>query len=105
MRLFAAPLLIVLAGGCATLPQANAEAAVEAPAARDESAGTCDATPAQSLVGRTHSGEIAREALRLSGARTLRSIPPGTMVTMDYREDRLNLEIDAQKRITKVRCG
>ena len=103
MRIFAAPLILLLAG-CATVPPANAESDVEATPA-DEVTGNCDAAPAQHLVGRTRTAEIVAEALRLSGARTLRSIPEGTMVTMDYREDRLNIELDRANRITKIRCG
>ena len=104
MRLGAMPLIAFLAAGCATVPPVNAEPAVDDTVpVRGE--GSCDATSAQGLVGRTHSAENAAEALRLSGARTLRTIPEGTMVTMDYREDRLNIELDRNKRITKIRCG
>ncbi|MEJ8629834.1 I78 family peptidase inhibitor [Sphingomonas sp. I4] len=30
---------------------------------------------------------------------------PGTVVTMDYRPDRLNIETDGQGRVTRLRCG
>jgi hypothetical protein len=106
MRLLAAPLLILLAGGCATVPPANAGTTTdEEQPPRVEGEGRCDAKPAQHLVGRTRNGEIGTEALRLSGARTLRWIPEGTMVTMDYREDRLNIDLDRSNRITRIRCG
>lgn len=35
----------------------------------------------------------------------LRIILPGQMVTQDYRPERLNVEIDAQSVIVRVRCG
>jgi uncharacterized protein involved in type VI secretion and phage assembly len=94
---------IILAGlltmGCATVPP-------EEPAVPQAGTGkTCNAAPAQGLFGRTRSEALAAEALRLTGAGALRWIAPGMMVTMDFREDRLNLEIDAQNRITRVRCG
>lgn len=65
----------------------------------------CDADPAQSLVGQVASSGLGARALELTGARSLRWIPPGTAVTMDYRPDRLNIELDAQNRVTALRCG
>ena len=65
----------------------------------------CDAGPAQSLVGRQATSELGAEALRLTGARTIRWIQPGQAVTMDYREDRLNISLDAQNRVGRMSCG
>jgi hypothetical protein len=97
-RLMAGVLLMTISG-CAPAPPAEAE---EVPV---RGAGSCDASKAQGLIGRAHSEQLDADALRLSGARTLRWIKPGTMVTMDYREDRLNLHLDARGRVTKVACG
>jgi hypothetical protein len=91
MRILAAAAL--LAAGCATAP------------AEVGGSGKCDAARAQKLVGRIRSAELGAEALRLSGAKALRWIAPGTMVTMDYREDRLNLRIDPKNKVVKVDCG
>ena len=65
----------------------------------------CDASRARGLVGRSATRELGEEALRLTGAGALRWIPPGAVVTMDYREDRLNIELDGRNKVTKVRCG
>ena len=65
----------------------------------------CNAARAQPLVGREATSELGAEALRLSGAGALRWIPPGGVVTMDYREDRLNIELDSRNRVTRIRCG
>ena len=35
----------------------------------------------------------------------VRRIDPGSLVTMDYRMDRLNVYVDAEGLITRVRCG
>ena len=70
-----------------------------------DSGHVCNAAKAGKLVGRSRSAKVGNEALRLSGARTLRWIAPGTMVTMDYREDRLNLRVDSAGRVVKVDCG
>ena len=84
----------VLTAGCATA----------APPERG-AGGKCDAAKARKLIGRTRSAELGAEAKRLSGATALRWIAPGTMVTMDYREDRLNLRTDAAGKVVKVDCG
>ena len=38
-------------------------------------------------------------------AKGVRVIKPGMAVTMDYREDRVNIEVDAENRVVLVRCG
>ena len=60
----------------------------------------CGASGFQGLIGQT--GEIAR---LLDLNQHLRVIEPGMAVTMDYRPDRINFEIDEQDRIAVVRCG
>lgn len=35
----------------------------------------------------------------------IRVIRPGTMVTRDYRIDRLNVDLDAKDVVTKIYCG
>jgi uncharacterized protein involved in type VI secretion and phage assembly len=67
--------------------------------------GTCTQDRLATLIGKTRSEAVAAEALRLSGARTLRWIEPGMAVTMDYREDRLNLHLDAQGKIARTGCS
>jgi hypothetical protein len=65
----------------------------------------CQAARGQALVGREATAALGAEALRLTGSRTLRWLRPGDIVTMDYREDRLNIEIDAGNRVRALRCG
>ncbi|HTU11017.1 MAG TPA: I78 family peptidase inhibitor [Allosphingosinicella sp.] len=67
--------------------------------------GACDAAPAQGLIGRPASPELAREAQRLTGAGTWRWLRPGQIVTMEFRADRLNLHLDAQDRVERIACG
>lgn len=92
MRILAAAAL--LTAGCATTPPAEAGAK-----------GKCDASRAQKLLGRTRSARLDSEARRLSGATAVRWIAPGAMVTMDYRENRINLRVDSKNRVVKVDCG
>jgi hypothetical protein len=48
---------------------------------------------------------VKAAALRLSGARNVRVIPKDGVVTMDYREDRLNLYLDGAKKVERISCG
>jgi len=66
---------------------------------------SCNVDAARALVGRPATAGLGTEALRLSGARRLRWIRPGDMVTMDYSPNRLNLHLDAQGRIERLACG
>lgn len=95
--------LMVMTIGCAPVPPASEEA--EAFPVQGGSGGVCNAAKAQPLVGRARSAGLEAEALRLSGAGTLRWLRPGDIVTMEYREDRLNVELDGNGRVKAVRCG
>ena len=89
-------------------PSETATEAEPAPAPETATGGperACDASKAQSLLGRTESADTEAEAKRLSGAGIVRWIPEGGMVTMDYREDRLNLRLDASGKINHIDCG
>ena len=68
-------------------------------------AGACNAAPAQGLLGRPSSPELAREAQRLTGARVWRWLRPGQMVTMEFRADRLNLRLNAGDKVEAITCG
>ncbi|WP_117309168.1 I78 family peptidase inhibitor [Stenotrophomonas sp. G4] len=55
-------------------------------------------------------GKIADEATMKklvadSGARNARVVKPGMAVTMDFRQDRVTVQVDAQNRIERASCG
>ena len=60
----------------------------------------CGAQALADLVGLPVTGSGAPEE-----GPNVRYLRPGDMMTMDHRPDRLNIEIDADGRIEKVRCG
>lgn len=68
-------------------------------------AGSCDAAGLGDLVGNAASQELGAEALRRSGASTLRWMTPGMIVTMEYRADRLNIHVDEQGQVSRLGCG
>ena len=57
------------------------------------------------LLGRPGSAVLAAEALSLSGARDIRWIKRKQAVTMDFREDRLNIRLDYNNRAKSFTCG
>ena len=73
--------------------------------ARDDAGYVCNAAPVQGMIGQTASQALGTEAVRASTSRTMRWIGPDTMVTMDFRPDRLNIHLDAQNKVTRITCG
>ena len=65
----------------------------------------CDASGAQGLIAQQATQELGARALQLTGARTIRWIRLGDAVTMDYREDRLNISLDSRNRVERLTCG
>jgi hypothetical protein len=65
----------------------------------------CHSFAERDFIGRVASSEIGAELLRASGAKVIRWVQPGMMVTMDYREDRLTVRLDASNRIVSASCG
>jgi hypothetical protein len=91
----AAAALIV--AGCATLEEPNEPA--------EDTRFACSTARVAGLVGQAATTAVGAEAMRTANARTIRWIRPGDMVTMDYRTDRLNIDLDANNRVTGFRCG
>ena len=94
--------LLMLAGCAPVTPPAEGN---QNPQEQPGEAGSCDAAKAQSFVGEPENAAIAERARKESGARTVRWLRPGQIVTMEYRDDRLNLELDSQGKIIAIRCG
>lgn len=88
--------LTAVTAACAT-PQSDASA--------EQTGRLCDAAKAQDLVGQLADGDLAARAMRLSGAASIRWLRPGQIVTMEYRADRLNIQIDDQNKVVAIRCG
>ena len=65
----------------------------------------CDPKATDGFIGRTGSKANGAAIKRATKAAVLRWAPPNTMLTMDYREDRVTVWLDESKKITKVRCG
>jgi hypothetical protein len=65
----------------------------------------CDVKYVQEFVGRKGDQKLADVAFRKARADTIRWIWPGMAVTMDFRANRLNIELDAAGNVSKFTCG
>ncbi len=65
----------------------------------------CNADPAQTLVGQTYSSNLEQQARTLSGSRTVRTLRPGQVITMEYDPERINLRLDKDDVIVTIGCG
>jgi hypothetical protein len=79
--------------------------AMEDAGPNEETAMTCEAKPGLWAVGKIADEALITKVKADTGSDRSRVIRPGMAVTMDYREDRVNLEVDAENRVLTVRCG
>ena len=89
------PLLAALAGGialagCVTTPSADL---------------ACNPVPAHVLVGEPATPASVEAARIAAGASTVRTVSPGQVVTMEFLESRLNVDVGSDGIILDVRCG
>ena len=65
----------------------------------------CSASAASFALGERYSDRLARRARRAAGAEIVRKTEPGRAYTMEFRGDRLNLDLDRKGRVRAIRCG
>lgn len=67
---------------------------------------SCNAEAAKPhALGKVATPEVTERARKDAGARLSRVIKPDQMVTMEYLEDRLNIDVDKANVIVNLRCG
>lgn len=67
---------------------------------------SCNAEAAKpQALGKVATPEVIERARKDAGARITRVIRPGQMVTMEYLEGRLNIDLDESDVIVNLRCG
>ncbi|HVL78752.1 MAG TPA: I78 family peptidase inhibitor [Sphingomicrobium sp.] len=89
------------ATGCATMGNGQSEP----PIYEQGSGKICVDRNLAQFVGRQATSELGAEILRVSGAGTLRWVPKDGAITMDLREDRVNVWLDGANRVERVNCG
>ncbi|MFR0672114.1 I78 family peptidase inhibitor [Enterobacterales bacterium AW_CKDN230030176-1A_HGKHYDSX7] len=70
-----------------------------------ENDGRCSAAGADFAMGKAASAVLLEQARKASGAQYARILKPDDLVTLEYRSERLNLNVDRQGRVTRVNCG
>ncbi|MDF0731681.1 I78 family peptidase inhibitor [Pseudomonas entomophila] len=96
-------LVAAVLAGCSTGgSSAGGSAAPSAPAGGD---GRCTASGADFAVGKQGTPELLEQARKASGAQMARILHPHDVVTLEYRSERLNLNVDEQGKVSRVNCG
>lgn len=70
-----------------------------------EPAGTCRNEPLAQFIGQPASQELGAKMLATSGAKTIRWVPKGSVITMEFRADRVTVLLDGANRVEAARCG
>lgn len=65
----------------------------------------CETAGTDQFIGRQGTSETGAAIMRASHAAVLRWAPPGVMLTMDFREDRVTVHLDSAGKITGIKCG
>jgi len=66
---------------------------------------TCTADGTDHFLGQAGNSETGAAILRATHAAVLRWAPPGYMLTMDFRADRVTVTLGPDYKITKINCG
>jgi hypothetical protein len=91
-------LTIVLLAACST-------ATAEPPVHGATPGRTCRSEDPDRFIGQPGTSETGAEILRATNSAVLRWAPPGTMLTMDFREDRVTIYLGPDYKVTKIACG
>ena len=95
---FAIGLLMATLAAC--VPGDTVSPTPERPAVPPADQDTCGAAPYARLIGQDATA-LERELI----LRQVRVIRPGMAVTMDFRPERINFDIDENDRIARIFCG
>lgn len=77
----------------------------DAPPAGGPPTVACNDVAAQAFIGQPATTANVESARIAAGAAIVRTVRPGEAVTMEYRGDRLTLQVDAAGNITGASCG
>ncbi|HYC94621.1 MAG TPA: I78 family peptidase inhibitor [Sphingomicrobium sp.] len=66
---------------------------------------TCRNDALSQFIGQPASQELGQRMLRASGARIIRWVPKGGVITMDFSPERLTVQLDGSNRVERASCG
>ena len=90
-----------LVSACAT----TAAQPPEAPPVGNDAGSPCRSGTTDGFVGQTATVDVGARMLAASGARTIRWVSHGMMVTREFNPTRLTVQLDPTNRIVSARCG
>jgi hypothetical protein len=88
----------ILIAGCTTAP---AEPVVHGVTPGHK----CVAEGTDRFIGQPGNSETGEAIMKATHAAVLRWAPPGYMLTMDYREDRVTVRLGPDRKVTAINCG
>lgn len=101
--------LCLSASACGLIVVLNACASVAMPPTVSSSPPTtstrCDPQAARNVIGQAASATVVEQARQATGAQSVRTLKPGQVITMEYREGRLNVHVNERGAITSLTCG
>ena len=97
MRLLIASLTLMSLSGCAI---AQSSGTADGPPR-----GTCHNEALGQFTGQPASQELGARILQASGARTIRWVPKGGVVTMEFSAGRITVLLDGSNRVERANCG
>jgi len=65
----------------------------------------CNAAGTERFIGQTGTSATGAAIKRATRAAVLRWAPPGVMLTMDFRADRVNVYLGPDGKVTKINCA
>ncbi len=83
----------------------SACASVSAQEAPVTGTGECSNEGLDRFVGQQRSAQLEADLRKASGANVVQFIGPDELVTMEFRADRLRVQLDASGKVQSARCG
>lgn len=87
------------------LPLAACTTVAPVPPATGAPLGICHGESLPSFLGQQATQELESRMLAASGARVIRWVAKGMVVTMDYSDQRLTVYLDGANRVERASCG
>lgn len=98
MRLFVSLVILPLSACTIATSDATADEPSQSPA-------SCRGETLSQFNGQPASEELGNRMLKASGAKTLRWVPPGTAVTMEFNPERITIQLDGSNRVERASCS
>lgn len=91
-------LVSALLAACATAPAAT-------PIHGETPGRTCNAAGTDRFIGQAGTRATGAAIKRATNAAALRWAPPGVMLTMDFRSDRVTVHLGPDNKVIQIKCG